>query len=94
MKNYNSKSLENLKPNFKPKWKNRKTKLVRIPVVLESDVLAYAHTLDDGKTSIVTTDIFESLKVILDKVENNVNGYKRNNAGQLIRDLKSLIENS
>lgn len=90
MTNYNPKSRKNLRPNFKPKWKNRTTKLVRVPVVLEEEILGYAHQLDDGKTSIVTTEIVELLKGIISKIENKEKGYKANSAAQLIKALRDI----
>lgn len=95
MKKCNPNSLANLTPGFKPKWKDTNTKLIRIPVALEKQVLDYAHQLDDGVTpssdSIVTNDSREELMKLMAKINNTEKGYKSNSASQLIKDLKSLF---
>ncbi|WP_324282567.1 hypothetical protein VKI21_11360 [Cyanobacterium aponinum UTEX 3222] len=87
MHNY---KLNNLTP-FKSKWKNTPTKLIRIPEILESKILAYAHSLDNNQNadnSLVTV----KLKEIIVKIDNKEKGYKNNSASQLIKDLKELFE--
>ncbi|WP_069791546.1 hypothetical protein A5482_015080 (plasmid) [Cyanobacterium sp. IPPAS B-1200] len=96
MKKYNPKSLANLKPGFKSKWNDTNTKLIRVPVALEKQVLDYAHQLDDGVTpppdSIVTNDFGEEFIKIMAKVNHQEKGYKSNSASQLIKDLKALSD--
>ncbi|AUC62466.1 hypothetical protein AA637_15525 (plasmid) [Cyanobacterium sp. HL-69] len=96
MKKCNPNSLANLKPGFKPKWKDTNTKLIRIPVALEKQVLDYAHQLDDGVTtssdSIVTNDLQEELMKLMAKVNDMEKGYKSNSASQLVKDLKALSD--
>ena len=96
MKKYNPKSLANLKRGFKPKWNDTNTKLIRIPVALEKQVLDYAHQLDDGVTpppqSGVTNDFEEKVFNIMAKVKDKEKGYKSNSASQLIKDLLALSD--
>lgn len=86
MHKYNT---QNLKP-FKSKWQNTPTKLIRIPEILEGEILAYAYQLDIGiisNESLVT----EKLKEISIKIDNKAKGYKSNSASQLIKDIQELI---
>lgn len=82
-------NLENLTP-FKSKWQNKPTKLIRVPEILEGQILAYAYQLDNGinlNQSLVT----DKIKQICKKIENKEKGYKNNSASQLIRDIQQLI---
>lgn len=96
MKKCNPNSLANLKRGFKPKWNDTNTKLIRIPVALEKQVLDYAHQLDDGVThpphSIVISDLQEQLMKLMEKINDKEKGYKSNSASQLIKDLKDLLD--
>lgn len=82
-------NIDNLKP-FKSKWQNKPTKLIRIPEILEGEILAYAYQLDNGinpSQSLVT----EKLREICNKIDSKEKGYKSNSASQLIRDIHQLI---
>ncbi|WP_069790973.1 hypothetical protein A5482_015290 (plasmid) [Cyanobacterium sp. IPPAS B-1200] len=96
MKKYNPKSLANLKPGFKSKWKDTNTKLIRIPAAFEKQVLDYAHELDDGvntsSDSIVSSDLREQLMKLMVKINDMEKGYKSNSASQLVKDLKALSD--
>jgi len=76
---------------FKPKWKNGKTTVIRIPEKFKYQTLTYVDQLDRGiKTdkSLVTA----KLANLLQKIENKEKGYKSNSASALINDLKELIK--
>lgn len=92
----NPDSLKNLKPRYAPKWKHGTTRTIRVPVALADQILDYAHNLDNGivseKESIDTTDLRQSLLEIITKIDNKEKGYKNNGSGQLIKDLKALLE--
>ncbi|AUC62454.1 hypothetical protein AA637_15435 (plasmid) [Cyanobacterium sp. HL-69] len=68
---YNPKSLENIKPHqFKPKWKSGKTKLMRLPIALEEDILTYTRVIDSGvdidnspKSDVTTNGLEELIKI-------------------------------
>ena len=92
MTNYNPKSLSNLRPNFKRKWNDTKTKIIRVPVALSDEILDHAHRLDEGE-SIVTNDseLLNDLKKLVTKIDNKQSGYKSNSASKLINELKELI---
>lgn len=66
---YNPKSLENIKPHqFKPKWKSGKTKLMRLPIALEEDILTYTRVIDSG----VNIDKSSKSDVTTDKIDNTI----------------------
>lgn len=91
-----SKSLENLTPFTREstaQWKHSKTTVIRVPECLKRDILTYAHLLDQGSESI-SLDLLESIRLILDEKIGKVKGYQRNNAGQLIKELRELIRGS
>lgn len=82
-------NVQNLTP-FKSKWKNHPTKLIRVPEILESQILAYAYQLDNAinpSESLVTV----KLKEIAIKINDKEKGYKSNSASQLIKDIQQLI---
>lgn len=82
-------NVNNLSP-FKSKWNNLPTKLVRIPVKLENQILSFSHDLDNGNNctnSLVT----EKIKQLINKVDNKEKGYRSNSATQLIKDLRALL---
>ena len=92
----NSKSLRNLTPFTREstaKWKHSGTTVIRVPECLKHDILTYAHLLDQGSESI-SLNLLESIKLILDEKIGKVKGYQRNNATQLIRELRELIGGS
>ncbi len=90
--NMNPNSLNNLNKNYS-KWNNPETVAVRVPKVLKDEILAYARELDNGNRN--QADISLSTKhkllTLLAKIENKEKGYKSNGSGQLIKDLKELI---
>ena len=88
MPKYNT---QNLTP-YKSKWKNGKTKLIRVPEVLAEQILDLAHQLDDNINNVKNYEslVTEKLKIIIDKINNKEKGYKSNSASALIRDLKAL----
>lgn len=45
----NPKATPPTQTQFKAIWKNQPTKMIRVPVCFESQLLAIAHSLDDGK---------------------------------------------
>ena len=85
MPKYNT---QNLTP-YKSKWKNGKTKLIRVPEVLADKILVLAHQLDDG-IILNYSPVTEKIEIILDKINRKEKGYKSNSASALIRDLKAL----
>ncbi len=85
MSKYNT---QNLTP-YKSKWKNGKTKLIRVPEVLADKILVLAHQLDDG-INFNYSPVTEKIKNIIDKINKKEKGYKSNSASALIRDLKAL----
>ena len=92
---YNPDSLKNLKPRFDKKWVHGKTRTIRVPVTLADQILDYAHDLDNGidtKDSLDTTDLKQSLLDIITKIDNKEKGYKSNGSGQLIKDIKALLD--
>ena len=83
-------NTENLTP-YKSKWKNGKTKLIRVPESLADKILILAHQLDDGnnlQSSLVT----ERLKSIIAKINRKEKGYKSNSSSALIKELKELLK--
>lgn len=84
MRKYNPNSLANLKQYFKPKWNDTKTKLSRVPMVLEKQILDYAYQLDDGTisppNSIVKGDCNAKISEIMAKSNNQEKGYGSNSA--------------
>ncbi|MBF2056265.1 MAG: hypothetical protein IGQ45_03380 [Cyanobacterium sp. T60_A2020_053] len=90
----NQYNVENLTP-FKSKWNSSPTKLVRIPVALEDQILAFAHDLDSGNIQsdkINNSLVTERLKQLIIKIENKETGYKNNGASQLIKELRALLD--
>ena len=85
MSKYNT---QNLTP-YKSKWKNGKTKLIRVPEVLADKILVLAHQLDDG-INFNDSPVTEKIKKIIDKIYRKEKGYKSNSASALIRELKAL----
>ncbi|AFZ53906.1 hypothetical protein VKI21_14105 [Cyanobacterium aponinum UTEX 3222] len=89
-------SLKNLKQGGQPtKWKNTPTKAIRIPVIFEDKILAYAQQLDlclssDNHNN--NRSVQKFLIEIANKIDNKEKGYKSNSASQLIKDLKDLIK--
>ena len=81
-------NTENLIP-YKSKWKNGKTKLIRVPEVLADKILVLAHQLDDG-VNLKSSPVTEKIRLIIDKINKKEKGYKSNSASALIRDLKEL----
>lgn len=81
-------NTENLIP-YKSKWKNGKTKLIRVPEVLADKILVLAHQLDDG-IILTKSHVTENLNLLIDKINRKEKGYKSNSASALIRDLKAL----
>jgi len=93
MKNINPNSLNNLKKNqYRCTWNNGKTRTIRVPVALADTVLDYARRLDSNEnTSHDTSELRQSLLEILNKIEVKEKGYKSNASGQLIKDLRELL---
>lgn len=88
------KSLKNLKPIYS-RWKNSKTVAIRVPEILKEKILEYARKVDadfDYKESNNSNVQKEKIEKILSKIEAKEKGYKTNSAGQLIKDLRGLIE--
>ena len=84
-------SLKNIEPHkFKSKWNNGKTRTIRVPVRLADQVLDYAHQLDEGEVK--NPLLLDKLTEIMNKIKNKEKGYKSNSAGQLLKDLKTLID--
>ena len=81
-------NTENLIP-YKSKWKNGKTKLIRVPEVLADKILVLAHKLDKGD-KFYYSPVTENLNLLIDKINRKEKGYKSNSASALIRDLKAL----
>lgn len=75
-------------PYYKPIYKNRPTKTMRVPEKLIEKVQRYAFAIDQEKLVEDTTD---RLIDILAKLTVGETGYKSNSASQLIKDLKALI---
>lgn len=90
----NPNSLSNLK-KYQPKWRHGKTRTIRVPIALAGEILDYAKKRDQGiseQNSLDTENIKDFLIEILAKVEAKEKGYKSNSATQLIRDLRTLID--
>ena len=83
-------NTENLTP-YKSKWKNGKTKLIRVPESLADKILVLAHKLDKGD-KFYYSPVTERLDTIMNKIERKEKGYKSNSASALIRELKSIME--
>ena len=91
MANINLNSIKQLKPNYS-KWSNPKTCTIRIPENLKNQVLEYAHKLDQSQTNIqLNPTVTQDLINVLAKIESKEKGYKSNSAGQLIKDIKNII---
>lgn len=76
---------------YKSKWQNTPTKLIRIPEIFESEILTYAHHLDNNNNSI-NNHVTGKLKEISLKINNKEKGYKTNSASQLIKDIQQLLD--
>jgi len=86
------KRLNNLKP-FKPKWKNTPTKAIRVPEKIADQLLEIAKRLDDNQEIDNSNNSIVQVKLreIIAKIDNEEKGYKRNSSGQLIKDIKSIL---
>ncbi|WP_083260488.1 hypothetical protein A5482_014815 (plasmid) [Cyanobacterium sp. IPPAS B-1200] len=94
----NPKSLKNLsdKHRFKSKWTSGKTKLIRVPEKIADQVLTVAYEIDQGKFQKSTSSknynlLFTQLEAIIEKVNNKEKGYKSNGSGQLLKELRELL---
>ncbi|WPF90518.1 hypothetical protein WEU38_18275 (plasmid) [Cyanobacterium aponinum AL20118] len=87
-------SLRNLKQGEQPtKWKNTPTKAVRIPVIFEDKILAYAHQLDDElilDNNSNNRNVQILLEILVKKIENKELGYKTISK-QIFLDLKNIL---
>ncbi len=90
----NQNSLNNLKPNRSP-WNHPETVAIRVPKVFKDKVLLYTRKIDSGEQTETTNtqndQLKQSLIELMVKIDNKEKGYKSNSAGQLIKDLKELI---
>jgi hypothetical protein len=87
-------NTDNLIRNFSD-WNHKAqgTSTIRVPNELKQQILDYAHALDSGNVPPALqspNDLSAQLATILSKVEANAKGYQSRNAGQLIRDLRSI----
>lgn len=91
--------------HFEGKWNSGKTKTVRVPVVLASQVLAYAHKLDSGESLVTSESIKdhgggeidrETLSQVIQLLKDGL-AFPSNNATKTkhkIREALALLESA
>lgn len=83
--------------HYQPKWRSGATQVVRIPIALTDQTLAYAHQLDQGE--LVQTDVdtnsllrvIQKLETVLDTPRNNFSREKKSLLKSAIQDLQALV---
>lgn len=97
----NYKGNEATLTKYKPKWKSGETQTIRVPVALASQILEYAHQLDEGTiVSNPPADLnIQSLVSVIELLEdvektprNNFSKQKRELVQKAIINLKSLLQ--
>lgn len=86
-------SINNLIPQS-TKWKNLPTKAIRVPEKFTNHLIDTAIKLDNNLDleNNQVSSVQSTLAIILSKIENKEAGYKSNNSGKLINDIKKLSE--
>ena len=79
-----------LKPN-QSKWLNSETKPIRIPEVLISEILEYAHKLDKGNISQKSEENIKQAYSILEGWLDSKK-YPANRGGAIKKEIKKVLE--
>lgn len=97
----NYKGNEATLTKYKPKWRSGNTQTIRVPIALASQILNYAHQLDEeaiASSQSSQTDFNHLSQVInwLEKVEqtprNNFSKEKKGLVRKAIEELKALSQ--
>lgn len=78
--------------HYKSNWNNGKTTTMRLPIVLKEDVNNYALCIDKGNIKYYELlELYKYFKEVKSKLGID-NGYKSNNSGKLIKELKQILK--
>lgn len=86
---------DNLIKYSKTKWKGV-TKVVRIPVEFEQQIMDYAHMLENtprgDMIDIKKVPVTDLLQGLWRKISDKEKGYRSNSASKLIAELKEIMD--
>lgn len=97
----NYKGNEATLTKYKPKWKSGDTQTIRVPIALASQILDYAHRIDEGidNSNLLVDRNIQSLTQVIEWLEdvektprNNFSKQKRELVQKAIANLKSLTQ--
>ena len=83
--------------HFTPKWRSGATQVIRVPIALSDQVLAYARALDEGMSPDGDTNkehllqVIEALEEISQTPRNNFGQQPKAKLRKAIDTLKSLV---